>query len=194
MKLLCVPRQRFRVGNKNLTVEEFHIMRRPVTLSEFALFAKMSGYVADTVRNKLEFTPFSNPAIEGIPFPEIAESYVTCISLDDAVAFCDHFEVSLPTCNQWLALASFVRKFWSNTRRSARATAIIQYAGSGREWLSCSVPMQGEPPVMARLPQMVVPAKSALATIHTGFRAVVPVLNLSGCLKGASPNLNTVGH
>jgi hypothetical protein len=150
MEIIRIPQKRIAFTKGELEiVREFAIAACPISTADYALFAKRSGYVTDAERRKKEFTVYSNPSVEGIPFTHWNLVPAIFVSRNDVVKFCEFHRVSLPTPTQWISFvqhAKMMREFALQRRSKLAHKLKIQF--SAREWLGGSEQSIGRPPML----------------------------------------------
>ncbi|QNN24377.1 formylglycine-generating enzyme family protein [Planctomycetales bacterium ZRK34] len=90
-------------SNHEVRVEAFTIGKRPVTVAQFAAFAKETGYRSTNEQKGSVGTYNSNDQLAGMVEEERLTSPAFCVSYLDAIAYCEWTGCRLPTEAEWLA-------------------------------------------------------------------------------------------
>lgn len=87
-------------------IDAFKIARFPVTVGDFRSFAISANYETVAERNEdFESCYFKNSTLMGHSDSELMQSPVSCVSYEDAVAYCNSNALRLPTELEWIAAA-----------------------------------------------------------------------------------------
>jgi formylglycine-generating enzyme required for sulfatase activity len=145
-------------ASRKVKVRSFAIGTRPITAAEYALFAKHTGYVTSAETNKAEFTVYSNPSLEGAPLADWHIMPALCVGQREALAFCNFYQIQLPTPEQWLAFVRHVITcglFAIRAETSKSHPALPATHFSTREWLAS--PKRACKPFLGCPPKMLIP-------------------------------------
>ena len=108
-EFVLVPTKTVELENGNrIPVRSFVISRSPVTVEQFERFASDTGYTTIAEQDGPEQTYLNNGTIAGFSRQEAAESHATCITFEDAMAYCNANGVRLPSEAEWMAASLFL--------------------------------------------------------------------------------------